>query len=167
MINIRTATLQDIPTISYIHAASWRAAYKGIVPQAYLDELKDDFWVNSFTTCLSKNSIVIKLIEHHSKPIGCISYGKAREEAFSDWGEIVSFYLLPDYFHQGYGALLLASALDALKSEGYQKVYLWVLKDNRPARNFYGKHHFICTQDEIQCEIQGTPLVDVRYTLAL
>jgi len=39
---IRTATLDDVPDISRIHALSWKAAYKGIVPQAYLDGLKED-----------------------------------------------------------------------------------------------------------------------------
>ena len=45
---IRKATIDDVKAISRIHALSWKSAYKGIVPQAYLDELKEDFWVQAF-----------------------------------------------------------------------------------------------------------------------
>ena len=35
---IREATPKDVKDISRIHALSWKSAYKGIVPQAYLDK---------------------------------------------------------------------------------------------------------------------------------
>lgn len=37
-VRIRKATLKDVGIISKIHALSWKAAYKGIIPQKYLEE---------------------------------------------------------------------------------------------------------------------------------
>lgn len=44
-LDIKTATINDVKDISYIHAVSWKTAYKGVIPQDYLDNLKNDFWV--------------------------------------------------------------------------------------------------------------------------
>lgn len=40
---IRNAVIDDVENISKIYAQSWKTAYKGIIPQSYLDDLKDDF----------------------------------------------------------------------------------------------------------------------------
>lgn len=61
-----------------------------------------------------------------------MAYGKARDPSLPDWGEIVSIYLLPEHFGKGYGSVLL-------KHAGYEDAYLWVWKDNKPARLFYEK----------------------------
>lgn len=50
---IRKATIDDVKEMNRIHVLSWKAAYKGIVPQNYLDELKEDFWVSAFEKRLS------------------------------------------------------------------------------------------------------------------
>jgi hypothetical protein len=51
---IRKATLSDIADISRIHAISWKYAYQGLIPQQFLDELEEDYWVERFTKSISK-----------------------------------------------------------------------------------------------------------------
>ncbi|EHQ89603.1 GNAT family N-acetyltransferase [Desulfosporosinus youngiae] len=160
---IRKATLHDVKQISRIHALSWKSAYKGIVPQAYLDELKEDFWVPAFEAWLKDNVLTAQLIFEKSGAIGCVAYGKSRDKSLPNWGEIVSIYLLPDYFGKGYGNKLLASALSDLKQAGYPDIYLWVLKENQRARHFYEKNKLQCNNDECICEIMGKRLIDIRY----
>lgn len=46
-VKIIKASTKDSEIISKLHALSWKTAYKGIVPQEYLDELKYDFWVDA------------------------------------------------------------------------------------------------------------------------
>lgn len=75
----------DLNQVSRVYAASWRAAYSGIVPQQYLEEL------------------------------------------------------------------------------GYDKVYLWVLADNHPSRQFYEANGFQLSSDSITATIGGKPLQEVRY----
>jgi len=92
-----------------------------------------------------------------------VAYGKARDNQLSDWGEIVSIYLLPEYCGKGYGQELMDAALADMKESGYQNVYLWVLKENQRARHFYEKNKLQCNGDECICEIMGKQLTDIRY----
>lgn len=164
-VNIRKATLDDINTISNIYALSWKSAYKGLVPQEYLDELKNTFWVSSFQNWINNNTLTAQLICEDELPVGCIAYGKARDDNFANWGEIKSFYLLPDRFRKGYGKKLLQTAIFDMKTNGYENFYLWMLKENYKARNFYESNGFICSNEECTCEILQKQLVEVRYIL--
>lgn len=74
---IRKATIDDIKDISRIHALSWKSAYKGIIPQTYLDELKEDFWVSAFETWLNDKVLTAQVMMENGSIIGCVAYGKA------------------------------------------------------------------------------------------
>ena len=39
VMEIRAARMQDVPQIAVVHVRSWQAAYRGLLPQAYLDAL--------------------------------------------------------------------------------------------------------------------------------
>ncbi len=156
---IRTMKNEEADAVSAIYAQSWKAAYKGFVPQAYLDALPDNRW-SSILTDGGFDSLVIF---DDQRIVGTSGYGKARDENFPDWGEIISIYLLPDYFGKGYGKALMDSALGAMKKVGYRQVYLWVLKENCRARRFYERYGFQSTTDTFYCEVGGKQLAEVRY----
>ena len=160
---IRRATLADTLTISKIHALSWKAAYEGIVSQDYLDNLKDDFWVEFFENSIWNDVLTVQLVLENDLPVGCISYGKSRDTKLPDWGEIVSLYLLPQYWGKGYAKRLLDAALTDFHENSYQNVFLWALIENERARKFYEKNKFTCNNEECIFEIAGEKLVDLRY----
>jgi hypothetical protein len=37
VMDIRPARMQDAPEIAVVHVRSWQDAYRGLLPQAYLD----------------------------------------------------------------------------------------------------------------------------------
>ncbi len=160
---IRKATVLDVEVISKIHASSWKTAYQGIVPQSYLDELKDDFWVATFQNWLSNHTLTVQLMYEKELPVGCIAYGKARDDKYSAWGEIISIYVLPNYLRKGYGKKMLELALLDMNTSSYQKCYLWVLKENWLARNFYEKNGFQATNDQCTIKIKEKKLTEIRY----
>ncbi len=166
-IEIKDTELQDAETISNIHALSWKSAYQGIVPQKYLDQLQNSFWVEAFQDWISNNIFKIKQIYENNVSVGCIVYGKARDEMLSAWGEIVFIYIHPNYFRKRYGQKLLDFALTDMKKDGYQNIYLWVLKQNKNARLFYEKNGFQSNQDEYKFEIMAKQLIDIRYVIDL
>ena len=49
--------------------------------------------------------------------IGTASFCKSRWEKFSEYGEIVSIYFLPDYIGKGYGNHLLRKCIEELKEK--------------------------------------------------
>ncbi|RVU54531.1 GNAT family N-acetyltransferase [Anaerosphaera multitolerans] len=160
---IRKAAIEDIKDISRIHALSWKFAYRGIIPQTYLDELKEDFWVTPFEIWLNNNILTVLVMIEESSIIGCTAYGKSRDKSLSDWGEIISIYLLPEYYNKGYGSKLLESAVQDLKQSGFKNIYLWVLKENLRARYFYEKNNWKCNKNEYICEIGGKQLIEISY----
>lgn len=166
-IEIKRSTEEEVHIISKIHASSWKAAYQGIVPQKYLDELQDDFWVPSFKHWISSNTLIVLLIYENSIPVGCIAYGKSRDESLPDWGEIVSLYIHPSYYRKGYGQKLLDAALAELRGKGYKFCYLWVLKENMNARTFYEKYGFKYNHEKYPLKIMGHELIDIRYVIDL
>jgi len=166
-IHINDSTVQDAETISRVYALSWKVAYQGIVPQRYLDELQNDFWVAAFRNWIGNNIFKVKQIYENSILVGGIVYGKSRDEKLPDWGEIVSIYIHPDYFRKGHGQKLLDVALKDMKNDCFQNCYLWVLKDNKTARHFYEKNGFRCSQDVYNLEIMEKKLTDIRYVTEL
>lgn len=97
------------------------------------------------------------------KIIGTTSFSKSRFAQFSDWGEIISIYLLPNYMGRGYGKALLEAAVAELKTMDYKNVFLWVLEENSRARKFYEKMGFTLADDYLDDNIGGKNLREIRY----
>ena len=145
--------------ISNIYENSWKYAYKNIIPQDYLDSIPTGQWVNSINKVGMNNLVIIedRLI------MGTASFCKSRWEKYSNYGEIVSIYFLPEYIGKGYGRLLLNKCIEELKQCGFSKILLWVLEDNHRARSFYEKNGFICSEVFLDDNIGGKDLREVLY----
>lgn len=159
---IRYVTKDDNPLeISKIYESSWKYAYKNIIPQNYLNSIPTGRWDNSIGNAGMSNLLVID----KENFIGTASFCKSRWKKYSDYGEIVSIYFLPEYIGKGYGRLLLNRYIDELKKCGFNKVLLWVLEDNRKARNFYEKNGFVCSGEFMYDNIGGKDIREVLYFL--
>jgi hypothetical protein len=42
LVDVRPARAGDVPQIALIHVRSWQGAYRGLMPQEYLDGLQPD-----------------------------------------------------------------------------------------------------------------------------
>ena len=152
-------TSGDASRVSHIYAASWKAAYRGIVPQDYLDSLDPEYWTPFF----SDPGRVGFLLRVDGRDAGAVAICPARDEAMPGWGELISIYLLPEYQGRGYGRRLFSHALGELGKLGFPNVYLWVLEENAPARRFYELCGFAPTGDRCCFTIGGRELAEVRY----
>ena len=163
--NIRTAGLEDLAAVSQIHALSWKTAYRGIFADSFLEELSPDRWMQGLKEPLARGELRIRILEEEGRPIGCVSFGAARDAAFSGWGEVVSLHLLSGSRGKGYGSLLLRDAVCELEKLGYSQIYLWVLEKNEKARKFYEKNYFFWNGDRLVSEEGGGTVTDLRYLL--
>lgn len=93
----------DRLAVSRIYAESWRHAYKGIVPQAFLDGLSEDNCGKKIDTEGRYNLVAVA----DGKLVGTSSYCKSRFPEYAEYGEIVSIYFLPEYMGKGYGKSFL------------------------------------------------------------
>lgn len=165
MVTLRNADAQDAPLISRMIAASWRSAYRGLIDSTYLDRLPDGYWTPSMRAWLDSGRMNGLIAETDGQPAGCIIFGRSREEERPDWGEIVSLYLLPEAMGKGLGRLLLTSAVQSLREDGYHHIFLWAIQGAAQAERFYLRQGFRPAADQVQYRIGSQLVTDVRYVL--
>ena len=153
----------DALAVSRVYAASWRAAYRRIVPQAFLDEMAEDRWCGFLTGGGAESLLLLD----GQRLAGTAAYGPARQTETAGCGEVISLYLLPDCWGRGLGKALLEAALERLWEMGCREVSLWVLEENRRARAFYERQGFSLSGAALDCEVGGKELREVRYVRCL
>lgn len=156
---IERVSVETASVASHIYALSWKTGYKKIVPQPYLDQLSLEGW----TSRLKQSIYTDFLLKDHNKYVAVMSVSPARDEHMRGWGEIVSLYVLPEYFRNGYGRILFSHGVECLHKHGFQKIYLWVLEKNDRARSFYHSMGFIFNGDRNLLNIGGKELTAIRY----
>ncbi|MEL7603610.1 MAG: GNAT family N-acetyltransferase [Bacillota bacterium] len=170
MLQLKQAEIADAPAISLLHAASWRFAYRGLLPQDYLDAISDTRWVEPFTKLLSGDGMRALLAYEGDAPAGCVSYGEpvGMEGAPPPgWGYVLTLYVHPDHTKKGYGTALLQAAENGLRQQGYTYVFLYVLDTNVSARRFYERSGYVWDGTGINCPIGSVTVRDLRYVKEL
>lgn len=147
--------------IASIYEASWKHAYKGIIPDAYLQNLSASQW----TAALDNPTRHSLVMEDNGNFIGTCAYGAFRQEPKNGCGEIIALYLLPEYIGKGYGKALLQAAIEKLSEVGYKDILLWVLEENRQARGFYENFGFHSNGIYTTIRIGGKDLQEMQYVM--
>lgn len=149
----------DWLAISHVYEQSWKYAYHSIIPDTWLARIPSGQWANGLK---APDRLSLLLLED-GKICGSASYSHARMEEMKGYGEIISIYLLPEAMHKGYGYQLMQSLIAELHDMGYQKVYLWVLEENKTARRFYERFGFV-QKDWRQMDIyDGKEVAELMY----
>lgn len=149
----------DRLAISHVYEESWKYAYKGIIPQEYLDDIPKGNWVDYIDKQQQNTLVLIK----ENTIIGTASYCKSRYSDMLGFGEIVSIYLLPEYIGKGLGNRLLSESIKELESLGFSNIFLWVLEENYRARKFYEKNGFKPSNTYLEDNIGGKDLREIQY----
>lgn len=128
----------DRLAVSGIYEASWKYAYRDILPGEYLESIPAGRWVSG----LDFSDRIHLVMLDGGRYIGAACCCASRFPEFDGWGELVSLYLLPAAMGRGYGRPLLEAAVSALAGQGYRDAFLWVLEENWRARAFYERMGF-------------------------
>ena len=135
----RVATEADITTIAALHAASWAAAYRGILSDHYLDhELRADrlaLWSARMQQPGPGQAVILALDGDQTVGFICLL---ADDEP--EWGALVdNLHVLPSCKGRGIGSHLLAEAVRWLEVQrpDITALHLWVFADNHAACGFY------------------------------
>ena len=164
MLEIRRFNESDnLDEVSRIYALSWKKAYRGIIPDDYLDSISETRW----SALLKMKSKQVLVAVEDGNIVGASTYDAARDEKMSGWGEIISLYMLPSHYRKGIGTLLFSAVVNELVREGYDRVYLWVLEENKSARDFYEKNGLTFSGDINADNIGGIAVNEVRYIYSL
>jgi GNAT superfamily N-acetyltransferase len=157
--------------IAEIHVRSWRAAYAGQLPDRLLRGLSiadlEAGWQCRLTAPPRGNRVL--LIEPEpARVVGFASVGPSRDpDADRHTGELVAFYLDPDYWGQGLGRVLHDHALTTLRRDGYEVATLWVLRSHHAAQRFYVKAGWVPDGAAKTDAIGDVQLDEIRYAIPL
>ena len=137
---IRLAAPEDAHAIAYVHVASWRWAYRGIVADAVLEGLsvdaREEMWRSWFDSHEARASLFVAV--DRGSVVGFAGGGETRDEdATPVTAEVRTIYLLKPATGSGIGRALLAAITDGLRAPGYERATLWVLEGNDRTLRFY------------------------------
>src|SRR5262245_52278504 len=139
MTTIRLAQESDAPAIAYVHVASWRSTYAGLMPADFLANLSVEARTNQWCTYIATPNRKTEFFvaeDANGQIIGFACGGPEREGHSIYKGELYAIYLLAEHQGKGIGRALMQSVVHHLLDQGIMTMLVWVLKGN-PACKFY------------------------------
>ena len=169
-LTVRGATRADARAIAEIHVAAWRAAYRDLMPQSYLESLsvaeRAKMWEK---TIAQPGPAQLALAELDGKLAGFCLYGPTRDRVEgADVAEIYAVNVHPARWRQGAGRLLCTHALNEAAGREHSAMTLWVMSGNVRALRFY--QHLGFAPDgaaRINTQLIGSPFDELRYRKAI
>lgn len=169
MQHIRPATPADAAALAAVEVTSWQAAYRGLMPDAFLAALspedKADKWQRSLLKHGPTGRKRVLVAVEDAAILGFVRFGPAEETATS--GLIYLLYVLPTAWGRGIGKALLRAALADLHTRCLHEAHLWVLRGNQRARRFYESRSWQPTGQTTSADYGGLPLEALCYRLAI
>ncbi|CAL9402670.1 N-acetyltransferase family protein [Streptomyces sp. enrichment culture] len=163
-LRIRPMTLADCDRVSEIRVRGWQHAYRGLVPQPYLDRMSvaADAERRRERFARGAGPVVNLVAERDGRVLGWAAVGPYRDgAAYTADAELYAIYVDPARLGRGTGRALLDAA--AGRCPAGTRLLLWVLKGNAPARRFYERAGFRADGTEEPFDADGVPVPEVRY----
>ncbi|MEM9472992.1 MAG: GNAT family N-acetyltransferase [Pseudomonadota bacterium] len=127
----------DANALARVHAASWKATYRGILPDTYLDSEVDGERARYWHAALAAAKYpILKIACKAGSVVGLVALHDDPEDDGYDY-TIEHLHLLPDSKGQGLGRSLMKEAAMAAQAAGAETICLWVFEDNAAAIGFY------------------------------
>ncbi|MFF2429017.1 GNAT family N-acetyltransferase [Streptomyces mirabilis] len=131
--------LSDCERVAEIRVRGWQSAYRGLMPEAYLDALS-----------VAEDA------------------ARRRERFGRGGGAIVNLvYVDPERVGTGVGRALLTESIARCTAAGHERLLLWVLEGNTRARRFYAQAGFGPDGGEEPFDVDGVAVPEVRYARTL
>jgi len=165
--SIRAASISDARRIAEVQVWTWQVAYKGQLPDQYLESLSVDNREAAWVGIIREEGLPSKgvfVIEDDDMVVGFADITPSRDvDSTPDTGEVGAIYLLPDFWGAGHGRALLHRATESLRTAEFSTATLWVLDSNQRARTFYEREGWAPDGAE-KVEDRGTFFLhEVRY----
>ena len=138
-VQLRRATPEDAAALAAVEVNCWRVAYRGLMPDAYLDGLSEAEKAESWRENLLKHGPSgrkrVWVAPGDTGITGFVRVGPVMDD--SEVGLIYLLYVLPEQWSQGVGSTLMLAGMQDLRDLAMREAVLWVLRDNLHARRFY------------------------------
>ncbi|SAK77127.1 N-acetyltransferase GCN5 [Caballeronia calidae] len=165
-VSLRVATPADTALIASMHARNWAAAYRGILPDRYIDhELPGEraaHWIARMKEIEAGAGCVL-IAEHEGDAVGFVCLVEPDET-----GSVLvdNLHALPGHRGLGTGTVMLNEAARWARARGARQLHLSVLEQNAAAIGFYESRGWKLDAREAD-HMAGIDLFSLRYVLAL
>lgn len=151
---------EEARTFDEVRLATWGAAYRGLVPDAFLDGLAvTDAMTAARTARVDDPGSPLHVAVVDGAVVGIAAAGAPRDDDLGeDTTELGALYVLPEHWGAGIGSALLEAVL-ARRPRPVQ--VLWVLERNVRSRRFYERCGFAADGTR-KLEDLGGPVAEVR-----
>jgi ribosomal protein S18 acetylase RimI-like enzyme len=145
---VRAARAADAPLLAQVQAASWRAAFAGLIPDAVIAELTSEETLSQFTQRwqqaitappTSKHRVHVA-VDQPGEPgiLGFAASGPATDEDL--WpgtdGQLYELHVRPDAGDAGHDGRLLNAVADTFAEDGLSTGYTWALAEDEQRIGF-------------------------------
>lgn len=155
---IRTAIEADAPAIARLHLSSYRAAYRGLIPDEFLAAYhlaeRERRWLERLRDPTRTTYVTAPAL---------VAFAEIGPSDIPLTGELLALHVAESHWRQGIGGALHSHALNALSGRGFQSAVLWVLDGNQRACAFYEAAGWAFTGETRHRNVRGTPVDELRY----
>jgi GNAT superfamily N-acetyltransferase len=167
-IMLRPGAPEDLMAVGALHQRSRVAAYSPFLPPEALADPSPDamgrYWTERWAH--ERDTHRMTVAERDGRLVGFTYLGPDDEED-PVTGLLYAIHLEPAERGRGIGRRLMNDALAAMRSRGWRRAALWVLRQNVAARAFYERGGWRPTGAE-RDEVLGTAVTkQVRYACRL
>lgn len=166
---VRLAGLADAADLGAIGGRAWEATYRGMIPDAVLDEWiasTGSAWRAALEERTSDSPSRAWVAERDGSVVGYATTSPAR----ANWlpppdgaGELTNLYLDPEVIGTGVGRVLFDHAVEDLGRRGFDPLVVWAFRDNHRGRRFYEGRGLVIDVAEHAWVLGGVPCPIVRF----
>ena len=136
-VRVRRATPDDAEAIERIRVETWRATYRGLLPDGLIDGLRENADQRRERLRAQQADHFFFVAEDAGNVVGFAVGGPERSSDPAYRGEVYAIYVLPAHQGKGIGRELIRESARELASRGLDSLLIWVLRENTIGRGFY------------------------------
>jgi GNAT superfamily N-acetyltransferase len=165
---LRPAEPADAAAVARVHVRSWQIAYRGLLPDEYLDGLQAEERVPHYSFGDRRPGQPATTVAIEGGEIGGFATtGPSRDLDRAGGGELYALYVDPTRWDRGVGRALMRDSRERLAQAGFPDAHLWVLTGNARAERFYRLDGWTPDGARRPEELWGVVVSEIRYRTAL
>ncbi len=169
---VRPAVASDVDVLVDIHIGTWRVAYRGILPDSFLEGLGDSGRLAKWRAWLAEPAPVVGgtyVAELGGRVVGLLRWGPVRDGdgLAPRVAELYALYVEAPSWGAGAGFALHERLIADAGAAGLHELTLWVLRANDRGRRFYERQGWAPDGAQMSKPYRGAVLDEVRYRRAL
>jgi GNAT superfamily N-acetyltransferase len=161
---LRLAEPGDAMSVARVHVRSWQVAYRTLLPDDYLDQLRPEERAQSYDFANPDPQKPRTIVAVEGGLIhGFATTMPSREPDLTIYGELCALYVDPAHWGQGIGVALVSAARAQLFEQGFRDAVLWVIAGNVRAERFYQRDGWAPDGSRKTDVVWGVTVDEIRY----